>query len=494
MEGQYILGIDQGSTGSKVLVVDREGKLVCSAYRKIESYFPEDGWLEHDPMNVWESVRDCLIEVSEQFDMSLIRAIGLTNQRETTILWDRRTGQPLTPAVSWQCTRSQKIIDRWAFMADEIQATTGLVNNTYFSASKIVWLLENCPGLRERCERNEVCFGNINTWLLWKLTDGASHLTDSSNAGRTMCFNVEKNEWSEELIRKMGIPRSILPEVLPCDGMFGMAVAPKEVFKKPIPIQASIGDQMSALFGQTCFEKGEAKCTIGTSMNLVTYTGEYLKPLKGLLPAVAGNLSGEMTYELEGGVNVAGSVYEWLSEQLGFASGYKEVNALAAQVDSSDGVYFVPAFGGLFAPRWNSGARALIIGMAKFHDKRHICRAAVESIALQAYDVVEVLRKDFHIDMHTLKVDGGVSKSDFVMQLFADILDCRIERPVNPDSTSMGAVYIAGLASGLWKDKKEIKALWELDRVFEPQMDAKEREKLLAGWDEAVKRSYDWIN
>lgn len=492
MEEQYILGIDQGSTGSKVLVVDSKGELVCSAYRKIESIYPNSGWLEHDPIDVWNSVKDCLVEVSNKFDLSLIRAIGLTNQRETTILWERATGKPLTPAISWQCTRSQEIINRWAPMEDEILNTTGLVNNTYFSASKIIWLLENYHGLRERCENGEVCFGNINTWILWNLTRGKSHLTDSSNAGRTMFFNVSKNEWSEELIDKMGIPRKILPSVLPCDGEFGMAVEPAEVFRKPLPIRASIGDQMSALFGQACFERGEAKCTIGTSLNLVTYTGEYLHPLKGLLPAVACNLSGEMTYELEGGVNVAGSVYEWLSEQLGIGESYKEINAMAEEVQS-DGVYFVPAFGGLFAPHWNSGARALMIGMDKYHDKRHICRAAVESIALQANDVVEVLRKDFHINMHTLKVDGGVAKSDFVMQIFADVLNCRIERPTNTDSTPMGAVYVAGLASGLWKNKEEIRSLWKLDKAFEPKIASEDREKLLVGWSEAVRRSFDWM-
>ena len=492
MEGQYILGIDQGSTGSKVLIVDSKGELVCSAYRKIESFYPNSGWLEHDPVEIWQSVKECLVEVSERFDLSLVRAVGLTNQRETTILWERATGRPLTPAVSWQCTRSQEIINRWMPMADEILRTTGLVNNTYFSASKIVWLLENYSGLRERCEKGEVCFGNINTWILWNLSAGKSHLTDSSNAGRTMFFNAAKNEWSEELIDRMGIPRKILPSVIACDGDFGMAVEPAEVFKKPLPICASVGDQMSALFGQACFESGEAKCTIGTSLNLVTYTGEYLKPRKGLLPAIACNLSGEMTYELEGGVNVAGSVYEWLNEQLGFGESYKDINAMAEQVQS-DGVYFVPAFGGLLAPHWNSGARALMIGMDKYHDKRHICRAAVESIALQANDVVEVLRKDFHINIRTLKVDGGVAKSDFVMQIFADVLNCRIERPANADSTPMGAVYIAGLASGLWKDKGEIRSLWKLDKAFEPKTLPEDREKLLAGWNEAVKRSFDWI-
>ena len=492
MDQQYILGIDQGSTGSKVIIVDRNGETVCKAYRKIESYFPQDGWLEHDAVNIWESVRDCLIEIAQQFDMSLVRAIGITNQRETTILWDKETGEPLAPAISWQCTRSQPIIDRWAPFADEILETTGLISNPYFSASKIAWALENVPGLRERCEKGEVLFGNVNTWILWNLTGGKSHLTDSSNAGRTMFFNVRENAWSRSLLDKMDIPDAILPGVVPCDGDFGMATEPAEAFRTPVPVRASIGDMMSALFGQVCFKPGEAKCTIGTALNLVTYTGPYSPPTKGILPAVASNLSGVLDYEVEGGVNVAGSIYEWLSDQLGVVSGPEETNELAAQV-SSDGVYFVPAFAGLLAPYWNPGSRALIIGMSKFHDKRHICRAAVESIALQANDVIEVLRNDLHIDVRTLKVDGGVSRSDLVMQIFADVMNCRIERPKNTDSTSMGAVFIAGYASGLWKDKEEIHSLWQLDRAFEPQITEEEREMLLAGWHEAVNRSLDWL-
>lgn len=492
MEKRYILGIDQGSTGSKVIVVDDGGNVVCSAYRKIKSFFPEDGWLEHDPVDLWQSVEESLIEVSEKFDMSQIRGIGITNQRETTILWDKESGEPLTKAISWQCTRSQPIIDRWAGFADEILDTTGLISNPYFSASKIVWALENTEGLRERCEKGEVCFGNVNTWIIWNLTGKKSHKTDSSNAGRVMAFDVRKNDWSDSLLEKMGIPKSILPEVLPCDGDFGLAVEPAGAFKEPIPICASIGDQMSALFGQACFETGEAKCTIGTSLNLVTFTGEYAEPTKGILPAVASNISGNMRYEVEGGVNVAGSIYEWISEQLGIVSGYQEANELAESV-GSEGVYFVPAFAGLLAPYWNSDARALIIGMSKFHDKRHICRAAVESIALQANDVIEVLRNDLHINVKTLKVDGGVAKSDLVMQIFADVLNCRIERPVNTDSTPMGAVFMAGLASGLWKDKAELNGLWKLDRAFEPSITDEERSKLVDGWHKAVNRSLDWL-
>lgn len=492
MGKSYILGIDQGSTGSKVIVVDEKGNVVRSAYRKIDSFYPHDGWLEHDPVQLWDSVCQSLLEISEQFDMSQIRALGITNQRETTILWDRFTGEPLTAAISWQCTRTQPIIDRWESFAGEIQEITGLISNTYFSASKIVWALENIPGLRERCDKGEVCFGNVNTWLIWKLTGGRSHKTDSTNAGRVMAFDVRKNEWSDLLLTRMDIPKSILPEVLPCDGDYGMAVEPAEVFHCPIPIRASIGDQMSALFGQACFEPGEAKCTIGTCLNLVTYTGDYMPPARGILPAIAGNISGEMSYEMEGGVNVAGSIYEWLSDRLCVVKGHEEANELACQV-KSEGVYFVPAFAGLFAPYWNAGARALIIGMTKFHDRRHICRAAVESIALQANDVIKVLRNDLGIDIRTLKVDGGVANSDLVMQIFADLLNCRIERPINTDSTSMGAVYMAGLASGLWKSKEELKSLWKLDKAFEPQIGEAEREKIIGGWKEAVKRSLDWV-
>lgn len=492
MTKEYILGIDQGSTGSKVMVVDKAGEVVCSAYRRIESYYPEEGWLEHDPAEIWESVRECLAEVAGQFDLTKIRALGITNQRETTILWERATGRPLTPAVSWQCTRSAKIVARWEPFADEILEKTGLINNTYFSASKIVWLFENDPSLQERAERGEICFGHINTWILWKLTGGKAFLTDSANAGRTMFFDVRKNVYDGALMEKMGIPASILPEVLPCDAHFGMATEPKEVFAEPVPVMASIGDQMSALFGQACFRRGEAKCTIGTCLNLVTYTGRYEAPKNGLLPAIAANRGGELTYELEGGVYVAGSVNEWLIEQLCIASSPQEIGALAQEVASTNGVYFVPAFQGLGAPHWNVNARALIIGLSKFHDKRHICRAAMESIALQTNDVVETLKNEYGLAISTLRVDGGVAKSDFVLQLFADIIGCRIERPKNTDRTPMGAVYMAGLASGLWRDTDEVASLWKPDRTYEPHLPAAEREALIGGWKEAVKRSFDW--
>lgn len=492
MERKYVLGIDQGSTGSKVMVVDAQGEVVCSAYRKIKSFFPQQGWLEHDPEEIWMSVRECLLEVAAKFDLLKVCAIGITNQRETTILWERASGKAATPAISWQCTRGTRIIEQWNPFAAEILEKTGLISSPYYSASKIAWVFQNDPDLRKRAEQGELCFGTVNTWILWNLTGGRVHRTDSSNAGRTMFFDIQKNAWDESLMRKMGIPPAMLPEVCACDALFGMATEPNEAFDKPIPILASIGDQMSALFGQSCFARGEAKCTIGTCLNLVTFTGRFEEPQNGILPAIANNRAGLLTYELEGGVYVAGSINEWLIEQLGVAKSPAEVDSLARQVDTTDGVYFVPAFQGLGAPHWNSEARALIIGLSRFHDKRHICRAALESIALQTNDVCDTLKDRFGIEILVLRVDGGVSKSDFVLQLFADILSCRIERPKNTDRTPMGAVYTAGLKAGLWKDLDEIRSLWKLDKAFEPSLAPTHRAKLIEGWKEAVSRSLDW--
>ncbi len=486
MGRECILGIDQGSTGSKVLVVDRNGDVLCSAYRRIGSQYPHEGWVEHDPIEVWESVRDSLIEVAGKFDFAKMRAVGVTNQRETAILWERDTGKPVTPAISWQCTRSQSIVDSWQPLADEITEKTGLINNTYFSASKIAWMFDNDSSLKTRAQSGELCFGNINTWIIWNLTEGREHLTDSSNAGRTMFFDVRANQWDDSLMARMGIPPQMLPEVRACDASFGLALEPREAFVEPVPIMASIGDQMSALFGQACFQRGEAKCTIGTSLNLVAFTGEYEKPAGGILPAVACNRSGLLTYELEGGVYVAGSVIEWLTDQLGVATDPSDVERLAMEVDSASGVFFVPAFQGLGAPHWDPRARALIIGLSRYHDKRHICRAALESIALQTSDVVAALKEQFGLTLSVLRVDGGVARSDFVLQLFADIIGCRIERPTNTDRTPMGAVYVAGLASGLWDSTEEIAALWALDKAFEPGIDSDARARLLEGWGEAV--------
>ena len=486
MEGKYILGIDQGSTGTKVIIVDRAGEIVASAHRPVVSIYPKAGWLEHDAAALWDTVAECITECSEKVDFSQLRAIGITNQRETVILWDRKTGEALTPAVSWQCTRSAEIAERWRPFEKEIGDSTGLNLNPYYSASKVTWLLENDPELRRRCEAGEVCFGNVNTWVLWKLTGGA-HLTDSTNAGRTMFFNVHRNEWDDELLRRMDIPKAILPEVRPCDDFFGMAVEPREAFARPVPVLGMIGDQMSALFGQICFERGEAKISLGTCMNLVCFTGRFEEQKLGIIPAIASSLGGELQYEMEGSTYVAGAVNEWLIEQLRVADSPQEICSLAEQVESSDGVYFVPAFRGLGTPYWDDDCRAEITGLSRAHDRRHVCRAALDGVALQANDILEAFRQ-IGVDIRTLKVDGGLTRSDFAMQNFANITRCRIERPFNTDRTSMGAVYLAGLASGLWESQEALKEIWGLDRVFEPEP-FEGREALLEGWERAVRKA-----
>lgn len=487
MKGRYILGIDQGSTGTKVIVVDQDGIVVISAHRAIRSIYPHAGWLEHDGEELWNSVAKCIVELSEKIDFSEIRAIGVTNQRETVLLWDRNTGEALTPAVSWQCVRSQDITDRWRPLDESVDERTGLNVNPYYSASKLAWLLEQDPELRRRCEKGDVCFGNVNTWLIWKLTGGTVHLTDSTNAGRTMFFNVHTNTWDEYLLEAMSLPPATLPEVKPCDTLFGMAIEPKAAFRSPIPIMASIGDQMSALFGQTCFSRGEAKITLGTCLNLVCFTGAFESGKKGIVPAIAYNYGGELQYEMEGSTHVAGAAIEWLIHQLGIADTPPEVCDLAQQVDSSEGVFFVPAFRGLGTPYWDDEARGLIMGLTRAHDRRHVCRAALDGITLQANDIVMAFR-DIGFNITTLKVDGGLARSDFALQNMANITQCRIERPVNIDRTPMGAVYMAGLASGLWKDFEELKNIWGLDKVFEPAV-MPERAALLNGWENAVRKA-----
>ncbi|MDR1894470.1 MAG: glycerol kinase GlpK [Spirochaetales bacterium] len=494
MERRFILGIDQGSTGSKILLVDDQGEVVKSAYRPVASYYPQEGWLEHDPEELWRSVEEGLEEVVQGLRGENPRAIGITNQRETAIIWDRAEGRALTPAISWQCNRTISIIEGWRPLWDEILAKTGLVCSAYYSASKILWMLENNPSLRRRAEKGELCFGTVNTWLIYKLTGGKIHATDSTNAGRTMLFDIEKNSWDENLIRQMEIPPSLLPGVLPCDGDYGEAVYPREVFPKGVPIQSCIGDQQSALVGQACFSRGEAKCTIGTCINLVTQTQKLERTTGSVPPSIAFNLSGRLQYDLEGGVYVAGSINDFLIDQLGMAKTPQEVSALAQGVDSADGVYVVPAFQGLGSPYWNANARGLFIGLSRYHTKAHVFRAALESMALQTNDVVIELKEKCGVSVNLLRVDGGVARNDFILQGFADIIGCRIERPKNTDRTPMGAVYIAGLASGLWKGTEELKSLWKLDRAYEPEMNSARREELLGGWKEAVKRSLDWAN
>jgi glycerol kinase len=373
-------------------------------------------------------------------------------------------------------------------------ARTGLGLSTYYSASKVAWMFDEYPDVRLKCEAGAAAFGTIDTWLIWNLTNGSSHVTDSSNAGRTMVFNVAENRWDDYLLDALNLPRPMLPRVLPSNGEFGGAVNPAEVFSRPIPIRACLGDQQSAVFGQGCFDDGQAKCTMGTCLNLGVNSSKLLITDSGITPSIGWNLDGKLTYNLEGGVYVGGSLLAWLQEQLGMAASFDELVSCAASVSDSGGVYFVPAFVGLGAPHWDQNARGLIIGLSFNHDKRHLLRAAIDSLAFQVWDVISVMRKTFGLSLTTLRVDGGASKNDFLMQVLADITQCSIERPTNVDRTPMGAVSVAGLACGIWKDRKDLSRLWTLDSVFEPKTNRRESEKALDGWLRAVERAKGWID
>ena len=488
-----ILGLDQGSTGSKAIVVDHAGELVASAYHQIETRYPRDGWVEHDATDIWKSVESCLRDLKVRVDFGRVASIGITNQRETCIIWDSKTGAPMTPAISWQCTRSIPIVESWEPLRGEVLEKTGLGLSAYYSASEIKWMFDAIPGLHDRCATGEYVFGTVDTWLIWNLTGGRSHRTDSRNAGRTMFFDIARNCWDERLLDAMGIPSGMLAEVQPSDGDFGSAAFPSDVFARPIPITACLGDQQSAVFGQACFSDGDAKCTIGTCVNLGLNSGQRIDRGIGVTPSIGWSRGGHLTYNLEGGVFVAGSLFAWIQNQLQLVGSFNELITEADQVPGSDGLFFVPAFTGLGAPHWDKGARGTIVGMSFSHGKAHFLRAAVESVVLQTNDVIASVEKDFGIRVKELRADGGVSKSDSFLQTFADITGCVVRRPVNADRTPMGAIYMSGLSVGFWKDMDELKGLWRQDKEFSPRMEEGRRRALLSGWGEAVERAKGWI-
>jgi len=493
---ELIMAIDQGSTGTKVLVIDQQGEVLASSYRRIAVIYAQPGWVEHDPEDIWQSVIGCLREIASTLSLDRVAAIGITNQRETTIIWDRGTGEPVFNAISWQCRRSADISQRWtnAGLGGEIQFKTGAILDAYYSATKIAWLMENRPGLREQAERGKLCFGTVDTWLIWKLTGGSSHVTDSSNAVRTIMYNFRDAKWDQELLQKMHIPSGILPKVLPSNGYFGDAVEPGEIIQAPIPIRACLGDQQSALFGHACYTSGMAKCSFGTCLNLGMNIGPEVMPSPGgLNPTIAWNIDGKLTYKVEGGIFVGGLLLDWLQSNMRMASSPTELTAMAQSVDSAEGVYFVPAFVGLSAPYWDMFARGTIVGLTAAHDRRHIVRAAFESLGLQLSDVLGAMKKDFRIRPQVIRADGGVAKNDFVMQLTADITGVRIERPDSLERTSLGAAYLAGLSIGLWHDLGQVSQLWRLDRAFAPRMPEPGRAQLLENWDHAVDRAKGWI-
>ncbi|NQT59142.1 MAG: glycerol kinase GlpK [Bacteroidetes bacterium] len=496
MEKKYVMAIDQGTTGTRVILFNRDGTIQTSRYLEIKQIYPHPGWVEHDPMEYLSTVRNCSEQLfnEEGIDSGEIASIGITNQRETTILWEKRTGNPIYNAIVWQCRRSAKICDQLKDFGYEplIKKKTGLVIDAYFSSTKIMWLMENIPGLKERMESGEILMGNIDSWLIWNLSGGKYHVTDFSNASRTMLFNIYSKEWDDELLKITGIPKNILPEVKPSSGV--LAVTEKNhFFKHAIPIAGVAGDQHAATFGQGCFKAGMVKNTYGTALALFMNTGtEPIVSKHGLTTNLGWHIDNTSEYALEGVVFIGGAAIQWLRDGLRVIKKSAEVDLLAERVDNTGGVYFVPAFTGLCAPYWDMYARGLMIGMTGGTSLEHIARAALESMAYQTRDVLDAMVKDFGQDCSSLRVDGGAAKSDFLMQFQADVLGIVVERPKVTEMAARGAAYLAGLGTGFWKSKEEIGTHWKLDRAFEPSISEDQRESLYSGWQKAVQRSLNW--
>ncbi len=488
---KYIMALDQGTSSSRCIIYDRAGRQVSSAQKEFTQIFPKEGWVEHDPEEIWSSqvsvCYEALIKAAATWHN--IEAIGITNQRETTIVWDRNTGEPVYNAIVWQCRRTADYCRSLeeAGLADKIKEKTGLLIDPYFSATKIRWILENVEGARERAERGELLFGTVETWLIWKMTKGRVHATDYSNASRTMMFNIHELKWDDELLDIYGIPKSMLPEVKPSSGFYGETES--DLFAGSIPIAGAAGDQQAALFGQMCFDEGMAKSTYGTGCFLLMNTGE--KPVtskNGLLTTVAWGLDGKVSYALEGSVFVCGAVIQWLRDELGIISSAAESESLAEAVSDNGGVYLVPAFAGLGAPYWDPGARGILTGLTRGSSRNHIVRAALESMAYQCYDLLKAMESDLGRNLTGLRVDGGACANGFLMQFQADILNTAVYRPEIIETTSLGAAYLAGLASGYWKNTEDLKDNVGPAEVFEPSMDEEKQEKLIKGWHKAVGR------
>ena len=491
--GKYILALDQGTTSSRVILFDREQNILGISQREFTQIYPREGWVEHDAMEIWSSQYSVMMEVIAQsgIDPADIAGIGITNQRETTILWDKETGRPIYNAIVWQCRRTAGIVDQ--LLADgygeHIQKTTGLVPDAYFSGTKIKWILDHVEGAREKARRGEILFGTVDSWLVWKLTGGAVHVTDYTNASRTMLYDIHKLDWDDTLLQALDIPRAMLPEVRSSSEVYGYT----EIQGVKVPIAGMAGDQQAALFGQTCFEAGDAKNTYGTGCFLLMNTGEEpCQSKNGLITTIAIGLNGRVQYALEGSVFVGGAVIQWLRDEMRFFTESRDAEYYAQKVDSNGGVYLVPAFTGLGAPYWDMYARGAILGITRGTKREHIIRAAQESIAYQVADLVHAMEADTGLPLSALKADGGASRDRFLMQFQADIIDREVRRPAIRETTALGAAYLAGLATGVWKDQEEIKNLWMCETTFQPNMEAERREALLAGWHKAVGRSRDW--
>ena len=490
---KYILSLDQGTTSSRAILFDSEQNIIGISQKEFTQIYPQEGWVEHDAMEIWSSQYAVMMEVIAQsgIDPASIAAIGITNQRETTILWDKATGRPICNAIVWQCRRTAGIVDQLLSdgLGDHIRKTTGLIPDAYFSATKIKWMLDHVEGARERARRGEILFGTVDSWLLWKLTGGAVHVTDVTNASRTMLYDIHKLCWDDTLLQALDIPRAMLPEVRSSSEIYGYT----EIQGVKVPIAGIAGDQQAALFGQTCFEPGDAKNTYGTGCFLLMNTGSTpCESRNGLITTIAVGRNGGVQYALEGSVFVGGAVIQWLRDEMRFFTESRDAEYYAQKVPDNGGVYLVPAFTGLGAPYWDMYARGTLVGLTRGTRREHIIRAAQESIAYQVADLVHAMESDTGVPLTQLKADGGASRDQFLMQFQADIIHREVRRPAIRETTALGAAYLAGLAAGVWQDTDEIRHLWMCDTAFEPHMAASERERLLAGWHKAVGRSRDW--
>lgn len=494
---EYILAIDQGTTGTTVLIFDKEGHPVCRGYQEFPQHYPRPGWVEHDAEEIWQATQDAIAEaLYGPVAADEIAAIGITNQRETTVAWNRHTGRPEGTAIVWQCRRTAPICERLKRegLAPLFRRKTGLLLDPYFAGTKMTWLLENRPGLRQKAEKGELCLGTVDSWLIWCLTGGKQFVTDYTNASRTLLFDIHKLDWDEELLEILEIPRQCLPEVLPSCGSFGVTVEDSGL-PAGIPIYGVAGDQQAALFGQACFQKGMVKNTYGTGCFVLMNTGrEAVSSEKGLLTTIAWGLEpGKVDYALEGSIFIAGAVVQWLRDELRMIEHAGETEALAQSVPDTAGVYLVPAFVGLGTPHWDAYARGTIVGLTRGANRRHIVRAALESIAYQSRDVLMAMQDEAGVPIKVLRVDGGASVNNFLMQFQADILDVTVERPRVTETTAMGAAFLAGLGSGIWSSLESVAASWEQECCFTPRMDEAKRQALYHGWKRAVQRSLGWV-
>jgi glycerol kinase len=494
--GKYILALDQGTTSSRAIIFDNSGKIVGIAQKELSQIYPKPGWVEHDPMDIWASQSGVAMEVLQRLGIRPyeIAAIGITNQRETTIVWDKNTGKPVYNAIVWQCRRSAEICDalRARGLENYIRESTGLVLDAYFSGTKIKWILDNVEGAREKAKSGDLLFGTVDTWLIWNLTRGKVHVTDYSNASRTMLFNIRELQWDQRILDELGIPASMMPEVKPSSYKHG--VTDKETFGGvEIPIAGVAGDQQAALFGQACFEPGMVKNTYGTGCFMLMNTGDkFVASNNGLLTTIAWGLDGKVEYALEGSIFVAGAVVQWLRDELKLIGFAAESEELSIAVEDTNGVYVVPAFAGMGAPYWDMYARGIIVGLTRGTNKNHIVRAALESIAYQTRDVIQAMEEDANIKLQVLKVDGGAVANNFLMQFQADILGAAVDRPEITETTALGAAYLAGLAVGFWTSKDEISKRWKVEKTFRPTMEKGMKEEKYMGWKKAVERALKW--